>query len=485
MVFSSPIFLFVFLPLLLFVYNLSCRFSINLRNWTLLFASFVFYAWGEMEYVCVIIVSIAANHFIACAIGRCSSTAKRKALLLLAVLFNIGSLAFWKYADFIILNLNKLGSVFGLAPLAVLGIHLPLGISFFTFQAFSYVIDVYRGDCPPAKKFNTTALYILLFPQLIAGPIVRYTDVAQAMTSRTSTLDGYSAGLTRFVIGLSKKLLLANPLGEFADYVFGLPGSELTCWITWIGAVSYAFQIYYDFSGYSDMAIGLGKLFGFNFPENFKSPYRAVSVRDFWRRWHITLSTWFRDYVYIPLGGNKHGTLRTAMNLTLVFFLCGLWHGASWNFAVWGIYHGLFLSLERSSGGRAIERAPYVVQRAYTLIVVLIGWIFFRANDLPHALTLLNYMFGFGANSQAGGEYYLKFSNLTLVCLFFAALTIFPLNRWLRLFQNAYQPLEPAAGSLRPVAYSLLGSLLCSALLLLCLMRLAVGTYNPFIYFRF
>jgi alginate O-acetyltransferase complex protein AlgI len=367
-------------------------------------------------------------------------------------------------------------------------IHLPIGISFFTFQALSYVIDVYRGTVPAQRNPFHFGLYVSLFPQLIAGPIVRYADVAGQILERTVTREGFARGVQRFIIGLGKKMLIANTLASSADRVFALPAGELTLAAAWLGVVCYALQIYFDFSGYSDMAIGLGRMFGFDFLENFHYPYVARSVTEFWRRWHLSLSTWFRDYVYHPLGGNRQGRARTYANLLIVFFLCGLWHGASWTFIVWGLFHGAFLVLERLGLSRALERAWLPVRHAYTLLVVLVGWVFFRADSLAQAMLFLEAMVGLGAaglSSMATLEYATLETVLVMMVAIPAATPLLPAlqDRANALLEDCRQrswPVWPIE-----IAYHGAGTLGLAALFLLSACTLAAGTYNPFIYFRF
>ena len=337
MVFSAPIFLFLFLPIVLALYFVTPS---RMRNPLLLGASLVFYGWGEPRFVAVMLASALVNYGFALAIG---AGTRRRLLLSLAITVNLGLLAVYKYSDFAVANVNTLLGWTGVPLLARPGLILPLGISFFTFHAVSYLMDVYRGRVPAQRNPLDVALYIALFPQLIAGPIVRYATIAPEIARRRTTWDGLVWGIRRFVVGLGKKVLIANTLARPADAVFGLPPSEMSAGLAWLGVACYALQIYFDFSGYSDMAIGLARIFGFPFPENFRYPYVSRSLTEFWRRWHISLSTWFRDYLYVPLGGNRRGPARVYLNLVVVFVFCGLWHGASWTFLVWGLFHGVFL----------------------------------------------------------------------------------------------------------------------------------------------
>jgi alginate O-acetyltransferase complex protein AlgI len=480
MLFSSTIFLFAFLPIVLASYFLSR--SPGWRNGVLLAASLFFYAWGETSHAFVLLVSIAANHAFAIGLDARRDLASGRRLLALAVAFNLLLLAGFKYANFFADNLDLALVALGIAPVALAPVHLPIGISFFTFQALTYVIDVHRGEAPVQRSLPRSALYIALFPQLIAGPIVRYREIAPQLGERLIDANDLAEGARRFVVGLAKKVLVANSLAVPVDAIFAVPAGELHFSIAWLGVVCFALQIYFDFSGYTDMAIGLGRCFGFRFPENFDLPYTAHSVREFWRRWHITLSTWFRDYLYIPLGGSRRGGLRTHANLLAVFFLCGLWHGASWSFVIWGLWHGSFMVIERSRLGAGIARAPALLQRSYTLAVVLLAWVFFRADDLPHALAMLSAM---AVPDRAVDSAYPLALYLDGKVVFFGLLALLGSSP------------TPRAGLARLVAWGQgdkprLGAgfawlrLTATCLLLLaCATSLAAGTHNPFIYFRF
>jgi alginate O-acetyltransferase complex protein AlgI len=480
MVFSSTIFLFAFLPVVLTVCFLLR--SIRSRNAFLLTASLAFYVWGEFGYVLVLLASVVTNWAFGLLIERRhkqGGTARN--LLRLAVAFNLLTLISFKYANFIVDNLNAalalLGPGLNLGPIMLDPVHLPIGISFFTFQALSYVVDVHRGDAPAQRSVFRVGLFISLFPQLIAGPIVRYHQIAAQLSQRTAELDDIAAGLRRFVIGLGKKVLIANTLAIPADAIFSLPASELTPAVAWWGVTCFALQIYFDFSGYSDMAIGIGRCLGFRFPENFDWPYLSDSVRTFWRRWHISLSSFFRDYVYIPLGGSRLGATRTHVNLIAVFLLCGLWHGASWSFVVWGAMHGVFLVLERGRLGRLLAASPQVVRQAYTLSVVLIAWVFFRADDLPHAGAYLAALFGARLDAGLHHPFSLYWNNEIVFMLVVALTALLPrarnaADRWSQL-QSTSTPFELVRLA------GVLGILILSA------MSLVSGTHNPFIYFRF
>ncbi len=485
MVFSSPIFLFLFLPLVLAAHALTPRGG---RNGLLLAASLFFYVWGEKGYVAVLLASIAVNYACGLILGRLDGPRWRLLGIALAVAVNLGMLAVFKYANFLVENLNLLLGRAGLPLWTIPPIHLPLGISFFTFHALSYVIDVYRREVKALVNPVDFALYIAFFPQSIAGPIVRYHDLAAQLARRVVTAEGWTAGTTQFIYGLAKKMLIANTLAVPADAIFGLPPAALTAGLAWLGAVCYTLQIYFDFSGYSDMAIGLARLFGFEFKANFDYPYASRSVTEFWRRWHVSLSSWFRDYLYIPLGGNRGRPARTYLNLTVVFFLCGLWHGASWAFVGWGLYHGGFLVLERRGLGRALERLPSLLRRAYLLLAVTVGWVFFRAETFGGATALLRAMAGFGAASAVEYTPAVYLQNDVRLALVAGCVFSAPVLPWLR---RRHATLRQVLAGRRRLAGGLevclaLGSVATLTLLLVgSAMLLAANTYNPFIYFRF
>lgn len=485
MVFSSPIFLFLFLPCCLGLYFLFPRVC---RNAFLLVFSLLFYTWGEKGYVLILLSSIVANYFFGWWVERCHGRRSGKIAVALAVMFNIGLLLAYKYANFFAGSLNPLLAVVHLPLIQIKPVHLPLGISFFTFHALSYVIDVYRREAEAMRNPINYALYISFFPQSIAGPIVRYHDVAPQLVNRTVTLELFASGAQRFVIGLGKKMLLANTLARPADEIFALPTSSVSTSLAWFGVLCYTLQLYFDFSGYSDMAIGLGRMFGIQFLENFNYPYIARSVTDFWRRWHISLSSWYRDYLYIPLGGNRCSRARVYFNLVTVFLLCGLWHGASWTFVFWGLFHGLFLVLERMGLGKLLERLPRLVQHAYALFVVMAGWVFFRAVSFPQAIAFLKLMVGLAHRRTL--EYYpvVDLTTLDWLTLGVAIIATMPVLPWI---QGQMQRLEGARGYALPAALALRFSVASlsivglGVILTASTMQLATGTYNPFIYFRF
>jgi len=456
MVFSSAIFLFGFLPLVFLGHWLLP--GIRAKNALLLPASLIFYAAGEPVYILLLLVSCAMNWLF----GRMVTGKRAKLWLILAVALNLGMLGVFKYTDFLLGSLNSLTGL----SLPLPGIRLPIGISFFTFQALSYVIDVYRDPGLYQKSLFRLALYIAFFPQLIAGPIVQYGDIAAELQDRHVTVSDVSEGLRRFLFGLSRKLLLANTLGKVADAVFAIRGGE--AFTAWIGLLCYCLQIYYDFSGYSDMAIGLGRMFGFHFLENFRNPYSAATVQEFWRKWHISLSSWFRNYVYIPLGGNRKGKLRTFLNQYIVFFLTGLWHGASWNFVIWGLVHGTAMTAEKALDVK--KRIPRWLSRIFTLLVVALAFVFFRAETFGEAMAYFSALFGGG--SFAAGELQSVLSLLTPWVITAAAagiLLCIPMPR--QLAESRFsEPLSYAAAII---------------LFFLCVGNLSASTFNPFIYFRF
>jgi len=482
--FTEPTFLFAFLPVLLALY-----FLIDLlpgrgaayRNVLLLVASVVFYASGGGAFIWLILASIAVNYGAALAIDRAHGTAAARRLLALAVGLNLLSLVTFKYAGFLALNLNAVLTAAGQSPVPVPAIVLPIGISFFTFHAISYVVDVYRRDAVAQKGPVEAALYLLLFPQLIAGPIIRYRDIAAQLAARVVGADDVAIGIRRFVIGLGKKMLIANIVAGPADRLFALPPGELTAALAWLAVGCYTLQIYFDFSGYSDMAIGLARMFGFRFLENFNYPYIAQSIQEFWRRWHISLSAWFRDYLYVPLGGNRVAPARVYLNLLTVFFLCGLWHGASWTFVVWGLYHGLFLVLERLGLGARLARVPRPVRHLYALVVVMIGWVWFRAESVTGALGMLQAMAG--ASPHLPTPYAVSWYLTPEVAVAGLAGIIGSAPVWSALGERMA---EPSAGGARLTAAA--SGLTVAALAVVfagCVMLIAAHTYNPFIYFRF
>lgn len=466
MVFSSTIFLCVYLPLVLLGYYICPKKG---RNLFLLIVSLVFYAWGEPKYVFLMIFSILVNYIFGRLMDKHRENKKRlKLMLVLSVVIDIGLLSVFKYTDFIITNVN---AIFG-ANFDLLNIALPIGISFYTFQAMSYTIDVYRDDVRVQKNLIDFGMYITMFPQLIAGPIVRYADVQDQLADRSVTTADFSEGVMRFVVGLGKKVLLANQMGAVWSEIYAL-GGDVSALMAWTGAIAYTFQIYFDFSGYSDMAIGLGRMFGFKFPENFRYPYQSVSITDFWRRWHITLSTWFKEYLYIPLGGNRRGLARQALNLLIVWSLTGFWHGAGWNFVMWGLYYFVILFIEKLFLLKALDKLPKFFRHVYALLLIIIGWVIFASDDVSVLLPYLGSMFG--ANGAIGGmDVYTLLTKAVLLIICCIASTELPKKLFLS-----------AAGAMNEKAAFTLKSVLTIALLALSMILLIGDSYNPFLYFRF
>ena len=486
MLFSSSIFLHLFLPILLVAYFVSPR---MLRNGLLLFASLVFYSWGEPNLILLMLGSAGLNFLVGRWIGNTLGTSTCRWVLTLGIVGNLLFLGYFKYAVLIVESLSSLSVALNGSGLQVPDIVLPIGISFYTFQAMAYLIDVYREEVPADQNIVNVALYIALFPQLIAGPIVRYTQIADDLYSRRETLDGFADGVQRFVFGLGKKLLIANSLAAVADPIFDLPNSQLTMTVAWLGMVCYTLQIYFDFSGYSDMAIGLGRMFGFSFPENFRYPYIAQSVTEFWRRWHLSLSTWFRDYLYIPLGGNRCAAWRNSLNLLIVFLLCGLWHGASWTFVVWGVYHGVFLMVERQGLGETLSKLWRPLRHAYLLLAVIGGWVLFRADSFGHATAIYRAMLGLQGWNGLEYPWQLYLDSGVALALLAGCIGSLPILPWLR--EKLTAPAQDAPASLQVPRMAFTGVLAVGQLVLLAAVLvassavLAAGTHNPFIYFRF
>jgi len=471
MVFSSALFLFYFLPIFLLAYLLT---PVRYKNTSALLGSLLFYLWGSPSFFPLLIGTVVIDYYLGKNIYSTTHVIRRKRLLALGVVMNVGLLAYFKYANFFVDNLNVLSQQFGWGVLPWAEVILPVGISFFTFQKLSYLIDLYYGKATPLKRLDDYMLYILLFPQLIAGPIIRFQEIAAQLRDRRAmlTTDHRLNGLFRFVVGLTKKVFIADVLGYWVDQTFGAPFTALGTADAWLVLVAYAMQIYYDFSGYSDMAIGIGMLLGFRFPENFNFPYISRSITEFWRRWHLTLSRWMRDYLYIPLGGNRKGTGRTYLNLWLVFLFSGFWHGAAWNFVCWGLFHGLFLVLDRLFLQKALDRAGPWFALVFTFVVTLMGWVIFRAENLEQAFDFYPLLF-----NGAGGS-------LVFDTQFKWVLLLAVVMAWL----PAFLPVELSINKwLNSTASSTLywKSLFTLVLLFLCMSEVEVSTFNPFIYFRF
>ena len=455
MLFSSVTFLFFFLPITLMLHQLA---PWRWKNHVLLVASVIFYASGEPRYIALLALSALVGWLHGLYMTR---HPRCRPALISAIVWNLAFLLFFKYADFLTGSLNSLLGT----SIPALGLSLPIGISFYTFQNMSYVLDVYRGDSRAERNFASYATYLCLFPQLIAGPIVRYSDVARELKDRTVDTAGFSRGVVRFTVGLGKKVLLANSIGVLAE----LTVPEGSVLFSWLRAIAYTFQIYFDFAGYSDMARGLGRMLGFEFCINFNYPYISKSVTEFWRRWHISLSTWFRDYVYIPLGGNRCGKIRQCVNILVVWALTGFWHGAGWNFLFWGFYYGILLLIEKLVLGKYIRRLPAPVQHLYTMVIVVIGWVFFASPDLSTALDYLQVMFSFTPGTVGTASLVMPWLGMGIL----GVLASTPLAKtlWEKVQDKKWMPLAEGA--------------LCLAGLLLCTASLVSDSYNPFLYFRF
>ncbi|MFU1794447.1 MBOAT family O-acyltransferase [Paenibacillus azoreducens] len=468
MVFSSLIYLFLFLPVTLLVYFVSPR---KLRNAILLVASLIFYAWGEPLYILIMIFSTVFDYFNGLLIDKYRHRKRiARAVFIGSMVGSLGILGFFKYAGFMVDNINQLFDL----HLQAADLPLPVGISFYTFQTMSYVIDVYLGKVAVQKNFISFGAYVTMFPQLVAGPIVKYGDIAGQLVSRKVTLDRFGEGSELFIRGLAKKVLLANNIGLLWTSVKATPMEELAVLSAWLGIIAFTLQIYFDFSGYSDMARGLGKMFGFDFMENFRYPYISKSVTEFWRRWHISLGTWFREYVYIPLGGNRAGLMKQLRNLLIVWFLTGLWHGASWNFIIWGLYFGCFVMIEKLFLLRWLGRCPAFLRHFYTLLIVILGWVLFEMDHLASAWRFIGVMFGFGGHGFADRQALYDLStNVVLLALLAFCATPLP-GKILTFMQEKWR----IAGMITvPVIYFIF--------MVISTAYLVNATYNPFLYFRF
>lgn len=468
MVFSSLIFLFRFLPAVLLAYYVLPK---RCRNLVLFLSSLVFYAWGEPVYVILILFSTVVDYCAGFAVARCRETGHKKgaaSAVCFSAVVNLALLGFFKYGNFFLQSFQRLTGF----AVPELDLALPIGISFYTFQTMSYTIDVYRGDAKVQKNFIAFGAYVAMFPQLIAGPIVRYKSVAEQLLGRKESLHGFRVGIFRFMTGLGKKVLIANPMGMLWEEIAG-PGADLTTAGAWLGILAFTMQIYFDFSGYSDMAIGLGSMFGFSFPENFRYPYESRSITEFWRRWHISLGTWFREYVYIPLGGNRRGLARQMVNIAIVWLLTGLWHGAYGNFVLWGIYYGILLILEKLLWKPVFEKAPTVVGHIYTMFFVMVGWAIFSWQDMADPVGYMKAMFFRGAAVVDSQTMYLLLTNLSL--LFIAAIGS------LSFVKRGATRFLPEGSCRRDVAELVFVVALFTA----CLAALINSSYNPFLYFRF
>lgn len=468
MVFSSLFFTFAFLPVTLILYYSLGK---HLRNIILLAASLFFYAWGEPAYVILMCISIMINYCIGSFLDKNNtSRRKRKLLLIISLVFNLGCLAYFKYLGMLI---STIASVSGW-NLNVATPALPIGISFYTFQALSYVIDVYRGKIKAQKRLTLFALYITMFPQLVAGPIVNYADIEAQLADRSVTFKDFKSGMRRFLCGLAKKVLLANNIGLLWSEVKVMPGTEISVLMAWTGIVAFTLQIYFDFSGYSDMAIGLGKMFGFHFEENFRYPYISQSISEFWRRWHISLGSWFKEYVYISLGGNRVGKWKLIRNMFIVWFLTGLWHGASWNFVLWGLYFGTLIIIEKLFLQKSMMRWPKAVCHIYSLLFVVIGWVFFEFTNLTDAFSYLRIMLGVGGNVLIDTQTVTKleaYAILYLVCIIAA-------TPWPKKLALSFKRIHFNI-------YKIAVNVYYCTLMFFSTVYMVASTYNPFIYFRF
>lgn len=484
MLFSSLIFLYAFLPCVLLFYYLTPH---KLKNIWLLLASLVFFAWGGVSYTIILIAAILLNYIFGRLIYTSKTQTSRKRYAGLGITLNILLLAVFKYSNFFTVNIDSLLQSLFIGSFPHTDIILPIGISFYTFHCISYLADIYRGKTSAESNLPDLALYVSMFPQLVAGPIIRYHDVQNQILNRKHSLAKFVSGINRFAIGLAKKVLLANTFATVCSHAFFLEPDTLDPYIAWLGIICYTLQIYCDFSGYSDMAIGLAKMFGFDFKENFNLPYTAASIRDFWRRWHISLSTFFRDYVYIPLGGNKIGSGRTYLNLLGVFFLTGLWHGASWNFVIWGMIHGFFITIERLGLEKIVLKRIPLLGHIYTIFVVMMAWIFFRIPDFSKAIEFIKALFRPAVNDWQTEFLFSLLDVEFIIALCIALLGAFGMfNKSGQLVLNMIKKSRSlmAVSSARLV-FNLLKTIFVAGVLFLCTLYLLAGTYNPFIYYQF
>lgn len=467
MLFSSILFMFVYLPVVLAIYYIT---PLKWRNIWLFIVNFIFYGWGEPIYIALMLFSITINYIngIHIAKHRDGNRKKAKGILIFNIIINLAMLFVFKYTDLFISTFN---SIVGYEAVPLLNLALPIGISFYTFQTMSYCIDVYRGDSDAQKNFMSFGTFVALFPQLVAGPIIRYKDIDKQLVSRSHTMDKFAGGVQRFTIGLAKKVLLANNVGALWDTYAAMGSSELTLAGSWLGIIAFTFQIYFDFSGYSDMAIGIGRMLGFEFLENFRHPYISRSVTEFWRRWHISLGAWFRDYVYIPLGGNRRGQARQYLNIMIVWSLTGFWHGANWTFVMWGAYYGILMIIEKRFLLKRLERAPSIISHTYVMLITILGWVTFQLNSIQEAAVYYKAMFGFGQaglSAPSDGYYFASF----VIVLVVAAIACTSIPR------NLYNKLPEKLRGIATPLLILLGLVICTA-------YLVDATYNPFLYFRF
>ncbi len=473
MVFSSIVFLLYFMPVFLLVYYIA---DTKYKNGIILIGSIFFYAWGAPKFIFVILFTTFLDFYLVTLMDKIQNETKRKLLLIISISVNLGLLFYFKYSNFFIENVNSALSIFGDKQIHWTKLILPIGISFYTFETITYVVDVYRRVHKPLTKFWDYQLYIILFPKLIAGPIIRYHELADQITDRSAneTIDNKLTGFYRFALGLGKKVLIANQMGVVADEIFGSNLSQLDTTTAWIGSLAYTFQIYFDFSGYSDMAIGLAKMIGFKFPENFNNPYISQSITEFWRRWHMTLGSWMKNYLYIPLGGNKVSKYRLYFNLWLVFLASGLWHGASWSFIFWGAFHGFFLVIERIFFGKVLSKIGKLPSILITFLIVNIGWVFFRIEKIKDAFTYLKHMFSF--NFKSTNSFDLEFkTNLMLAIIF----SFFAISKHTQKLQDAVYVNDYTN------TRHLIICITSLVLFVLSVSSITSSGFNPFIYFRF
>lgn len=466
MVFSSTIFIFFFLPLVCLCYLLAPK---KIKNYVLLLFSLIFYIFGGPKFLLILLLVVLIDYIGAILITK---TNKKKLFLVITIILNIVTLVYFKYTGFFLENIN---SIFNL-NITIPNILLPIGISFYTFQAMSYVIDVYRKKVALQKNYFILLLYVSLFPQLVAGPIVRYETIEKALKTRKTTFEDIEYGVRRFILGLAKKVIIANQMGALADTIFS--SSDISTPVAWLGAIAYMFQIYFDFSAYSDMAIGLGRIFGFKFLENFKFPYISKSITEFWRRWHISLSTWFRDYIYIPLGGNRKGIKRQIINLFIVWLLTGFWHGAEWNFIIWGLYYFIFLIFEKFIFNKVLEKTPNILRHIYTLLIILIGWVIFRCDSLVSLKEMFNSMFTLKITKFTLNELLVY---IETYYIYFILAIIFSMPVYYKLIEKIKALKDGKLKLFLTIIHY--GSILI--IFIITIMFLAYSSYNPFIYFRF
>ncbi len=474
MVFSSALFLVFFFPILLATYYLTPN---RFKNIVLLIFSIFFYAWGAPKFIFVLLGTTFIDFHVVKYMDSIVDKRRRRIFLLIPLLINVGLLFYFKYANFFIDNVNDMVESFGGKPVPLLNVIMPIGISFYTFETLTYVVDVYRKVHKPLDHFWNYQLYIILFPKLIAGPIIRYHDISDQITERfqTETIDEKLTGFLRFCLGLGKKVLIANAMGEYADAMFAMPLDTLSSGTTWLGMLAYTFQIYFDFSGYSDMAIGIGLMLGFRFPENFNNPYTSQSISEFWRRWHMTLGSWMRNYLYIPLGGNRVSKTRLYFNLWLVFLLSGLWHGASWTFIAWGAYHGFFLILDRLFLEKVLQKSGKIVAIPITFLLTVIGWVLFRSDTMDQALTIWRNLFSFDFSVS----YHLleiRLFVVIVVAIFFSFFTSFKITQSIQAYVYGTKKSVIAHGGFILLAF---------IIFFISLGNILTSDYNPFIYFRF